>query len=107
MNLALNGVYAAAFWQFPNNTPLLFAIESTTDLAIKRTGNAEDQVAMGDGGPFLIGNSLPGTSWNQAYKLVTRANIMLDGMTKGQGNVSAARYARLRADALVLRAWGY
>jgi len=107
MNLALNGVYAAAFWQFPNNTPLLFAIESTTDLAIKRTGNAEDQVAMGDGGPFLIGNSLPGTSWNQAYKLVTRANIMLDGMTKGQGNVSAARYARLRAEALVLRAWGY
>ncbi len=107
MNLALNGVYAAAFWQFPNNTPLLFAIESTTDLAIKRTGNAEDQVAMGDGGPFLIGNSLPGTSWNQAYKLVTRANIMLEGMTKGQGNVSAARYARLRAEALVLRAWGY
>lgn len=107
MNLALNGVYAASFWQFPNNTPLLFAIESTTDLAIKRTGNAEDQVAMGDGGPFLIGNSLPGTSWNQAYKLVTRANIMLDGMTKGQGNVSAARYARLRAEALVLRAWGY
>ncbi len=107
MNLALNGVYAAAFWQFPNNAPLLFAIESTTDLAIKRTGNAEDQVAMGDGGPFLIGNSLPGTSWNQAYKLVTRANIMLDGMTKGQGNVSAARYARLRAEALVLRAWGY
>jgi hypothetical protein len=32
---------------------------------------------------------------------------MLDGMTKGQGNVSAARYARLRAEALVLRAWGY
>lgn len=32
---------------------------------------------------------------------------MLEGMTKGQGNVSAARYARLRAEALVLRAWGY
>lgn len=107
MNLALNGVYAAAFWQFPNNTPLLFAIESATDLAIKRTGNAEDQVAMGDGGPFLINNDLPNRSWTQAYRLVTRANIMLDGMTKGQGNVSAARYARLRAEALVLRAWGY
>lgn len=107
MNLALNGVYAAAFWQFPNNTPLLFAIESATDLAIKRTGNAEDQVAMGDGGPFLISNDLPNRSWTQAYRLVTRANIMLDGMTKGQGNVSAARYARLRAEALVLRAWGY
>lgn len=107
MNLALNGVYAASFWQFPNNTPLLFAIEATTDLAIKRTGNAEDQVAMGDGGPFLVNNSLPGTAWNQAYKLVSRANIMLEGMTKGKDNVSAARYARLRAEALVLRAWGY
>ncbi|MFM8805928.1 MAG: RagB/SusD family nutrient uptake outer membrane protein [Sphingomonadales bacterium] len=107
MNLALNGVYAAAFWQFPNNTPLLFAIESSTDLAIKRTGNAEDQVAMGDGGPFLIGNSLPGNSWTQAYRLVSRANTMLDGMTKGKDNVAPANYARLRAEALVLRAWAY
>jgi len=107
MNLALNGVYAAAFWQFPNNTPLLFAIESSTDLAIKRTGNAEDQVAMGDGGPFLIGNTLPGHSWTQAYRLVSRANIMLDGMTKGKDNVAPASYARLRAEALVLRAWAY
>ena len=107
MNLALNGVYAAAFWQFPNNAPLLFAIESSTDLAIKRTGNAEDQVAMGDGGPFLIGNSLPGNSWTQAYRLVSRANTMLDGMTKGKDNVAPASYARLRAEALVLRAWAY
>lgn len=107
MNLALNGVYAASFWQFPNNTPLLFAIESSTDLAIKRTGNAEDQVAMGDGGPFLISNSLPGTAWTQAYRLVSRANTMLDGMTKGKDNVAPANYARLRAEALVLRAWAY
>lgn len=107
MNLALNGVYAAAFWQFPNNTPLLFAIESSTDLAIKRTGNAEDQVAMGDGGPFLNGNTLPANSWQQAYRLVSRANTMLDGMTKGKDNVSASSYGRLRAEALVLRAWAY
>lgn len=107
MNLALNGVYAASFWQFPNNTPLLFAIESSTDLAIKRTGNAEDQVAMGDGGPFLISNSLPSTAWQQAYRLVSRANTMLDGMTKGKDNVSPANYGRLRAEALVLRAWAY
>jgi squalene cyclase len=107
INLALNGVYAAAFWQFPNNTPLLFAIESSTDLAIKRTGNAEDQVAMGDGGPFLISNSLPGNSWQQAYRLVSRANTMLDGMTKGKDNVAPSSYARMRAEALVLRAWAY
>lgn len=107
MDLGLNGVYAASFWAFPNNTPLLFAIEATTDLAIKRTGNAEDQIAMGDGGPFLVTNSLPSTAWNQAYKLVTRANILLDGMKRGEANVSAASYRRIRAEALTLRAWGY
>jgi hypothetical protein len=32
---------------------------------------------------------------------------MLDGMAKGKDNVSAANYSRLRAEALVLRAWGY
>jgi hypothetical protein len=62
MDLGLNGVYAASFWAYPNYTPLLFAIEATSDLAIKRTGNAEDQIAMGDGGPFLITNSLPSTA---------------------------------------------
>jgi len=107
MDLGLNGVYASSFWAFPNNTPLLFAVEATTDLAIKRTGNAEDQIAMGDGGPFLITNSLPSTCWNQAYKLVTRANILLDGMKKGEANVPAASYRRIRAEALTLRAWGY
>lgn len=107
MDLVLNGVYASAFWQFPNNTPLLFAIEATSDLAIKRTGNAEDQVAMGDGGPFLISNSLPTTAWNQAYTLVNRANVMIAGMVKGKDNVPASQYDRLRAEALVLRAWAY
>jgi len=107
MDLVLNGVYASAFWQFPNNTPLLFAIEATTDIAIKRTGNAEDQVAMGDGGPFLISNSLPTTAWRQAYTLVNRANVMISGMVKGKDNVPASQYGRLRAEALVLRAWAY
>jgi hypothetical protein len=107
MDLVLNGVYASAFWQFPNNTPLLFAIEATSDIAIKRTGNAEDQVAMGDGGPFLISNSLPTTAWTQAYTLVNRANVMISGMVKGKDNVPASQYGRLRAEALVLRAWAY
>ena len=52
MELGLNGVYAASFWAFPNNMPLLWAIETTTDVALKRVGNAEDQIAAGDGGPF-------------------------------------------------------
>lgn len=107
MDLGLNGVYAASFWQFPNNTPLLFDMETTTDLALRRVGNAEDQVAMGDGGPFLISNALTVTAWGQAYKLIARANQQLSGMVKGQANVPVKTYGRLKAEALVLRAWGY
>ena len=80
----LNGVYASAMWNLLNNTPLLFAIESSTDMAIKRVGNSEDLVAMGDGGPFLVNNALTTTSWNQAYRLVQRANQQIAGMENGK-----------------------
>jgi hypothetical protein len=72
METGLNGVYASNFWVLANNTPLLFAVEASTDLAIKRGGNAEDLAAMGDGGPFVINNALVNTCWSQAYKLVRR-----------------------------------
>jgi hypothetical protein len=107
MELGLNGVYAASFWAFPNNMPLLWAIETTTDVALKRVGNAEDQIAAGDGGPFLINNSLTTTAWSQAYKLVTHSNMLLDGMQKGKTNASVAGYSRIRAEGLVLRAWAF
>ncbi|MFM7770177.1 MAG: RagB/SusD family nutrient uptake outer membrane protein, partial [Bacteroidota bacterium] len=107
MEQGLNGVYASAMWNLANNTPLLFAIEASTDMAIKRGGNAEDLVAMGDGGPFLVTNTLTTTSWNQAYRLVQRANQQIVGMENGKANVPATTYNRLKAEALVLRAWGY
>ncbi len=80
MEQGLTGVYASAMWVFPNNTPLMFAIESTTDMAMKRGGNAEDLIAMGDGGPFLVNNAVTTTGWNQAYRLVQRANQQIAGM---------------------------
>lgn len=107
MDLGLNGVYAASFWVFPNNMPLLWAIETTSDIAVKRVGNAEDLIAAGDGGPFLVNNSLSTTAWSQAYKLVTHSNMLLEGMQKGKTNASAAGYSRIRAEGLVLRAWAY
>jgi hypothetical protein len=107
MQLSINGVYASSFWALANNTPLLFAVEASTDLAMKRGGNAEDAVAMGDGGPFLVNNALVNTCWNQAWKLVQRANQHLKGMENGKANVTPQVYGRFRAEALVLRAWGY
>lgn len=107
MEQGLNGVYASAFWALANNTPLMFAVEASTDFAIKRGGNAEDLVAMGEAGPFAINNALVNTCWSQAYKLIQRANQQLAGMENGKANVPAATYGRIRAEALVLRAWGY
>ncbi len=107
MEQGLIGVYASAMWVFPNNTALLFAIESSTDHAMKRGGNAEDLIAMGDGGPFLVNNSLSITAWNQAYKLVQRANQQIAGMENGKANVNATTFNRIKAEALILRAWGY
>ncbi|MBN8665676.1 MAG: RagB/SusD family nutrient uptake outer membrane protein [Chitinophagales bacterium] len=107
MEQGLIGVYASSMWVFPNNTPLLFAIESTTDMAIKRGGNAEDLIAMGDGGPFLVNNAVTTSGWNQAYKLVQRANQQIVGMENGKANVTTATFNRIKAEAQVLRAWGY
>ena len=107
MEQGLNGTYASAMWVIANNTPMHFAIESSTDMAMKRGGNAEDLIAMGDGGPFLVNNAICISSWNQAYKLVQRANQQIVGMENGKANVSAVVYNRIKAEALVLRAWGY
>ncbi|MCU0394973.1 MAG: RagB/SusD family nutrient uptake outer membrane protein [Chitinophagaceae bacterium] len=108
MEQGLTGVYASAMWVFPNNTPLLFAVEASTDHAIKRGGNAEDLAAMGEAGPFLINNALVNTCWSSAYRLIQRANQQLKGMEEnGKNNVSAQVFGRIKAETLVLRAWAY
>ncbi len=107
MEQGLNGVYASAMWVFPNNTPLLFAVESSTDMAIKRAGNAEDQVALGANGPFLFTNDLVNRSWSQAYRLIQRANQQIQGMEIGKASVTPQVFGRIKAETQVLRAWGY
>ncbi len=107
MEQGLVGTYASSMWVIANNTPMHYAIESSTDMALKRGGNAEDLIAMGDGGPFLVNNAITIAAWNQAYKLVQRANQQIVGMENGKANVSAVVYNRIKAEALVLRAWGY
>jgi hypothetical protein len=107
MEQGLVGTYASAMWVIANNTPMHYAIESSTDMAIKRGGNAEDLIAMGDGGPFLVNNAICISAWNQAYKLVQRANQQIVGMENGKANVTPVVYNRIKAEAQVLRAWGY
>ncbi|TAD81848.1 MAG: RagB/SusD family nutrient uptake outer membrane protein [Bacteroidetes bacterium] len=107
MEQGLTGVYGAATWVFPNNTPLLFAVEASTDHALKRGGNAEDVAAMGEAGPFLINNALVNTCWSSGYRLIQRANQQIVGMENGRAAVTPQAFGRIRAEALVLRAWAY
>ncbi|MFM9020134.1 MAG: RagB/SusD family nutrient uptake outer membrane protein, partial [Sediminibacterium sp.] len=107
MEQGLIGVYASAMWVIANNTPMLYEIEASTDIAMKRGGNAADLIAMGDGGPFLVNNAIVSSAWSQAFRLVQRANQQLAGMENGKANVTTTTYNRIRAEALILRAWGY
>ena len=106
MEQSLNGVYAANLWTFPNNTPLLFAIEASTDIGIRRDQNSEDFIALGEGN-FFINNTIVNSSWSQGYRLIQRANQHLFGMQNGKNNVSPQYFGRNKGEVLVLRAWGY
>ena len=108
MKLGLTGVYNASFWSRLGNVPDLKRIEGSTDLVISRSGDAEAVIARGDNGPFLItGNAWVDNSWAQAYRLVARANEMLEGMKRGEAATSKVAFARMRGEALTLRAWAY
>ncbi|PWS26660.1 RagB/SusD family nutrient uptake outer membrane protein [Pedobacter yonginense] len=109
IKLGLSGVYNGAQWNYgATNTPLLKRIEAATDFCLSRKGSdQEDLMALGDNGPFVNGNGIPTSAWSNAYTLISRANSFLEGIKAGQAATPAAAYNRMRAEALVLRAWSY
>jgi starch-binding outer membrane protein, SusD/RagB family len=107
IKIGLTGVYNAAFWNNRGFVPDLKRIEGATDLIISRKTDAESLMAMGDTGPFIIGNAISELGWQQGYRLVARANDFLEGMKRGETKTAKAAYARMRGEALTLRAWAY
>ena len=107
IRLGLTGVYGAAFWNVQGNVPDLKRLEAATDLIISRKNDPESIMAQGDNGPFTPGNAWPDRTWSQCYRLIVRANGFLEGMKRGEAVTSKTAYARMRAEALTLRAWGY
>ncbi|MEY4051814.1 MAG: hypothetical protein RIR64_799 [Bacteroidota bacterium] len=109
IKLGLTGVYSYAQWNYgTTNTPLLKRIESATDLGMSRKGSdQEDLMVLGDNGPFINGNGITTSAWSNAYATIARANSFLDGMVIGKANTPAASYAKMRSEALVLRAISY
>ncbi|MFC0181831.1 RagB/SusD family nutrient uptake outer membrane protein [Pseudarcicella hirudinis] len=107
IKIGLTGVYNASFWNSRGSVPDLKRVEATTDLIISRKSDPEAIIAMGNSGPFVIGNTMSDWGWTQAYKLVSRANDFLEGMKRGESLTSKASFARMRGEALTLRAWAY
>jgi starch-binding outer membrane protein, SusD/RagB family len=107
IKLGLTGVYNAAFWARTGNVPDLKRIEGSTDLVISRSGDPEAQIARGDNGPFIFGNLWSDNAWGQGYKVIARANELLDGMKRGEATTPKVAFNRMRAEALTLRAWAY
>ena len=107
IKLGLTGVYNAAFWARAGNVPDLKRIEGSTDLIISRKTDPEALIAMGNNGPFVSGNAWSDNAWVQGYKVVVRANDMLDNMKRGEAATPKASFAKMRAEALTLRAWAY
>ena len=96
IKLGLTGVYSAAFWARAGNVPDLKRIEGSTDLIISRKSDAEALIAQGDNGPFVPGNAWSDNAWVQGYRVVVRANDMLDNMKRGEAATPKASYAKMR-----------
>ena len=107
MKLGLTGVYSASFWTSRGLVPDVKRIEATTDLIISRSTDPEAIIAMGDAGPFVNGNAWSELEWTQEYRLIARANEFLEGMKRGEAVTPKASFAKMRSEALVMRAWAY
>jgi starch-binding outer membrane protein, SusD/RagB family len=107
IKLGLTGVYNAAFWTRSGLVPDLKRIEASTDLIISRSGDPEAQIARGDNGPFIPGNAWSENQWGQGYRVIARANEMLEGMKRGEASTPKIAFNRMRGEALTLRAWAY
>lgn len=99
MNAALTAVYNSVYWN-TGNTPYQSMMDGWTDLALLRA------VDLGEGN-FDVYNAHAKNLWSLPYVTIQRANTLLDGMAVGKNNVTAAAYARIEAEARVLRAYSY
>lgn len=99
INLALTGVYSSTYWN-TGNLPSQILLDLYTEIGLERTAGIAS-------GSFDAANGTVSSFWTFAYTTISRANVLLDGMTRAKANTPVATYNRLEAEAKVLRAWGY
>ncbi len=99
INLALTGVYSSTYWN-TGNLPSQILLDLYTEIGVERTAGIAS-------GSFDAANGTVSNFWTFAYTSISRANVLLDGMTRAKANTPVATYNRLEAEARVIRAWGY
>jgi starch-binding outer membrane protein, SusD/RagB family len=99
VDLALTGVYSSSYWT-EANLPVQCRFDTYTDIGVERTSGFA-------GGTFDAANGTIQNYYSYMYKTVSRANVMLNGMTKAKESMPATIYNRAEAEAKVLRAWSY
>lgn len=99
VDLALTGVYSSSYWT-EANLPVQCRFDTYTDIGLERGSGFA-------GGTFDAANGTILNYYTFMYRTVSRANVMLNGMTKAKDGMPAAIYNRSEAEAKVLRAWAY
>jgi starch-binding outer membrane protein, SusD/RagB family len=99
VDLALTGVYSSSYWT-EANLPVQCRFDTYTDIGLERGAGF-------GGGTFDAANGTILNYYTYMYRTVSRANVMLNGMTKAKDAMPATAYNRAEAEAKVLRAWSY
>ncbi len=99
VDLALTGVYSSSYWT-EANLPIQCRFDTYTDIGVERTSSFA-------AGTFDAANGTILNYYTYMYRTVSRANVVLDGLTRAKDVIPAAQYNRFEAEAKVLRAWSY
>lgn len=103
MEMALAGCYTNLYRDFETMTFFL-SFDQCSDIGYDR--NASELQKMGQGSADAT-SSLPKDYWAAFYTGIGKCNYLLTNMTRGEANVPAATYARIKAEAQFLRALYY
>lgn len=103
MEMALAGCYTNLYRDFETMT-FFMSFDQCSDIGYDR--NASELQKMGQGSADAT-SALPKDYWSAFYTGIGKCNYLLTNMTRGQENVNAASYARIKAEAQFLRALYY
>ncbi len=100
VTLGLTGVYSSTYWNLSNSIPIQISFDQYTELGVERNPG----IAAGN---YDATTGTIASAWQLMFKTVSFANNLLEGMQRAKANMLPDTYARMQAEAMVLRAWAY